>query len=132
MEAYLLRSPTQLTLHPMNPIQRLEGARFGIWFDSLETPAGQFLGSQLGVHSGYFQEYLNWAPSVSFLFDLTVRLAQLLYHPATQNGVHDALFPFIFGYAQLLEQQVSLQRIHCVHGQHQGTALEGCGVRLAG
>ena len=59
------------------------------------------------------------------MFDLTVRLAQLLYHPATQHGVRDALFPFLFGYAQLLEQQLSLLRIHWVHGQHQGTALEG-------
>ena len=103
VEAYLLGSPAELHFHPANPLQRPEGARFGVWFDSLETPTGQLLGSQLGVHSGYFQEYLNWAPSVSFLFDLTVRLAHLLYHPATHAAVLDALFPFVFGQAQLLE-----------------------------
>ena len=125
VEAYLLGSPAELHFHPANPLQRPEGARFGVWFDSLETPTGQLLGSQLGVHSGYFQEYLNWAPSVSFLFDLTVRLAQLLYHPATHAAVRDALFPFVFGQAQLLEQQISLLRIHSVQGQHIGTALDG-------
>ena len=92
MEAYLLQSPVELPFHPTNPIQRPEGVHFGIWLDSLETLAGRLLGSQLGVHSGYFQECLNWDPNVSFLFDSRVRLVQLLYHPATQNRVRDASF----------------------------------------
>ena len=125
VEQYLLQRPTDLTQQPANPVQRPDGAQFGVWFDSLETPTGQLLGSQLGIHSGYFQEFLNWAPSVSFQFDLTVRLAQLLGHPGTHDAVRNVLFPFVFGYAQLLEQQLSFLRIHTVHGQHIGTALDG-------
>ena len=53
-EDYLLRSPAELTFHPANPVPRPNGARFGIWFDNLETPERQLLGSQLGVYSGFF------------------------------------------------------------------------------
>lgn len=116
LETYLLRDPAALPRQRRNPIERPDGVQFPLWFDSLETPTGQLLGSQLGVQSGFFQEYLNWAPLVSWFYDLTARLCQLCVHPHTPQPFRDALFPFLFGYAGLLEHSVGLIQIHTVHG----------------
>ena len=125
LPVYLLHNPAELGRQRLNPVERPDGVRFPLWFDSLETPTGQLLGSRLGVQSGFFQEYLNWAPSVSWFYDLTARLCQLCVHPHTPSAFRDALFPFVFGYAEILEQAVALLQIHAVHAQHHGTALDG-------
>ena len=41
------------------------------------------------------------------------------------SAFQDALFLFVFGYAEILEQAVALLQIHTVHAQHHGTALDG-------
>ena len=54
LPVYLLPNPAELGRQRLNPVERPDGVRFSLWFDSLETPIGQLLGSQLGVQSGFF------------------------------------------------------------------------------
>ena len=123
--AILLRNPVQLPHSRLNPIEQPSGVQFPFWFDSRSTPTGQRLGSALGESSGFFQEYLNWAPSVSWLYDLVAHFCQLIVHPQTLPAVREVLFPYFHGFASILELQLSLIQIHSVHGEHHGTALDG-------
>ena len=50
----LLHNPAELGRQRLNPVERPDGVRFPLWFNSLETPTGQLLGSRLGVQSGFF------------------------------------------------------------------------------
>ena len=122
---YLLFDPEAVPHQPRNPFHRPPGVPFGTWFDSGDTAQGQALASKLGANSGYFQEYLNWAPSVSNLYDLVANLVQILGHEQTPEAFRQGLFPQLYNLCGLLEHQVALLRVHTVHAKHQGTALEG-------
>ena len=87
LEQVLLEHPSELPRLRGNPVDRPEGVVPPVWFDCLTTASGQRLASKLGEHSGYTQEYLSWAPSVSYLYDNTVGFARLLAHPETDEGV---------------------------------------------
>ena len=52
-----------------NPVPRPPNAKFGRWFDSRRTAEGLRIAEALRPSSGFYQEYSNWAPVVSFLFD---------------------------------------------------------------
>lgn len=125
LEAYLLQHPADLPQQRRNPVARPPAVEFPSWFNAAHTAQGQLLASQLGPNSGFFQEYLNWAPSVSWLFDLVAGLVQLTAHPSTPAPFRDALFPFVYGFGAVLEQTITLIKIHEVHGQHAGTPLDG-------
>ena len=45
----LLHKPAELGRQGLNPVERPDGPRFPLWFDSLETPTGQLLNSLMGV-----------------------------------------------------------------------------------
>ena len=51
LSVYIVRAASELPLSSLNLIQRPPGLRLGLWFDRLETPLGQLLGSQLGQQS---------------------------------------------------------------------------------
>ena len=122
---YFIQDPQAIPSHPRNPFRRPAGTPFGVWFDSLDTARGQQLAAALGQNSGFFQEYLNWAPSVSNLFDLVSRLVPLLAHPETPEPFRQGLFPYVYSLCCTLEQQVALLKVHQVHAKHKGIALEG-------
>ena len=124
LDRVLLETPTELPRLRGNPVDRPEGVVPPVWFDCLETAAGQRLAARLGEHSGYTQEYLSWAPSVSYLYDLVVGFARLLAHDDTPDAVRNGLFPTLFTFASILEQQVGLLDVHKVHAKHAGTASE--------
>ena len=62
---------------------------------------------------------------MSWLFDTVAGLVQLSAHPDTPALFRDALFPFVYALGAILEQEITLVKIHEVHGEHVGTPLEG-------
>ena len=65
LDTVWLPDPRLLPRAVTNPIIRPLGARFPEWFDVRRTSEGAQLAQELGVNSGYFQEYQNWAPFVA-------------------------------------------------------------------
>ena len=125
VEQILLRNPAHLVHQPLNPVEKPNGVNFPFWFDSACTPSGQRLSARLGENSGFFQEYLNWAPVVSWLFDVVAAQCQLLIHPQTPPVFRKAWFPYFHALASVLELASSLLQVHSVHAQHHGTPLDG-------
>ena len=72
-----------------NPVTRPAGSKFGQWFDVLKSADGLKIGNSLGIKSGFFAEYANWAPFLAHTFDWFVHLVRLIAHPdlATESRV---------------------------------------------
>ena len=125
LDAVWLPDPRLLPRAVTNPVVRPLGARFPEWFDVRRTSEGAQLAQELGVNSGYFQEYQNWAPFVAWLFDLTAAWIDFAAHPAFPADVRDALLPYLHAQVTITTRLQSLIRLQQVHGEHKGTSLDG-------
>ena len=120
-----LSDPRFLRRAVNNPVPRPAGARCPYWFDVRDTAEGSCIASALGANSGYFQEYAGWAPSVSWLFDVTAAIVDLSAHPDLSRPVRDLLLPYVYALVEVAEAQHDQLSLQQVHAKHKGTGLEG-------
>lgn len=90
--------------YPQNPVPRPEGLGFGSgWFSATHTIPGSRVLQGLGNHTGYGQEYLNWYPVTSYLFDLVGALTQVLVSAGLTDSDKILLLPFLKGSKDILD-----------------------------
>ena len=114
-----------------NPVKRPDGAQFGAWFDVLNTADGQRIAQALGPRSGFFAEYSNWAPSVSFFFDLLVHLIELTQSEDLQQAVRSALVGVCAVLAKAVDLSVVTLAQRRIQAAHASTPLEHAWKTLA-
>ena len=88
---------------PKNPMPRPPNAEFGPWFDSRRTAEGLWIAEALWPGSGFYQEYSNWTPVVSFLFDWFVRFAQFSSCNELPDAWLTALVPIVESLSKVVE-----------------------------
>lgn len=104
LQFYVSLLSGEVPRYPQNPVPRPEGLAFGSgWFSATHTVAGNRVVQGLGVNSGYGQEYLNWYPVTSYLFDLVGALTQVLLSAGLSDSEKVLLLPFLKGSKDVLE-----------------------------
>ena len=117
-----LRTGGNIDVSANNPVPR-PPATFGKWFDVLNTADGLNVAQSLGSRSGYFAEYQNWAPVVSYLFDLQLRLIAFAASEDVPDSVRAGLEPLVSLYAGVTNLAVSTLSVRRTQADHAGTAL---------
>ena len=116
---------------PKNPVPRPPNAEFGRWFDSRRTAEGLRIADALRPGSGFYQEYSNWAPVVSFLFDWFVRFAQFSSCNELPEAVRTALVPAVESLSKVVELSTTVLDQRLLQAAHVGTPLEDAWKTLA-
>ena len=121
-QVLVLRSGANVDSSPRNPVPR-PPAEFGKWFDVLDTADGQHLAQSLGPRSGYFAEYANWAPVVSYQYDLLLRLIAFASSPDIPATIRAGLEPLVSLFAEVIDLAVSTLAVRRTQAAHANSPL---------
>ena len=126
-----LATGTNIEPAPKNPVPHPPNAEIGRWFDSRRMAEGLRIAEALRPGSGFYQEYSNWAPVVSFLFDWFVRFAQFSSCNELLEAVRTALVPAVESLSKVVELSTTVLDQRLLQAVHVGTPLEDAWKTLA-
>jgi hypothetical protein len=118
----VLRSGQNVDPSPSNPVPR-PACEFGEWFDVQDTASGSNVAQALGPRSGYFAEYSNWAPVVSYLFDLQLRFIAVTASPDVPDAIRAAYEPLVTLLSKVTNLAVATLAVRRTQAKHVNTPL---------